>query len=81
VLATGPAAAWRRLAPWRALLIGGVLGLVEPMVALLTTALIAAAVLPLFHSARWLAIALLQGVPGLVLGLVAVLIARSWRPA
>ena len=79
VLVTAPSAAWRRLRPVRVLIIGGGLGLVAPTTLVLITALIATAVLPLFHSARWLAVAILEGVPGIVLGLVAVLIARSWR--
>ena len=71
--------AWRRLSTRRVLVVAGVLGLTSPMTSLLGLALIVKAVLPLFHSAPWLAIWLSNGVPGLLLGLIAVLIASAWR--
>jgi hypothetical protein len=70
-------ATWRRLPVWRAARIAGVLGLVSPIVSLLLLAGIARPVVPLFHSAAWLAIGILQGGPGVVLGLVAIVIAYA----
>ncbi len=79
LIPTAASARWRRLTAGRAALISGALGLIAPLVALLVAALAAPAVLPLFRVARWLAVAILHGVPGLVLGAVAVLIAKASR--
>ena len=81
LIPTATSVTWRRLTVWRAVLISGALGLVAPLVALLVAALAAPAVLPLFRVARWLAVAILHGVPGVVLGLVAILIASVSRGA
>ena len=75
VIPAALSATWRRLAVRRAVLIAGGLGLTMPIVSIFVTVLIARAVLPLFRSAPWLAIGLLQGSPGVVLGLLAVAIA------
>ena len=75
---TALSATWRRLAVRRAVITAGVLGLLAPIMSLIVTALTARAILPLFHSAAWLAVALLHGLPGVALGLVAVLLARAW---
>ena len=77
LIPTALSATWRQLPPRRAAIIAGTLGLVSPIAALLLTAVIARAVLPLFHSVPWLAIGILQGGPGVVLGLVAVVIVQA----
>src|SRR5262249_60089347 len=73
LIPTALSATWRQLPARRGAVIAGVLGLVSPIAALLLTTLIAPAVLPLFHAAPSLAIGILQGGPGVVLGLVAAL--------
>jgi hypothetical protein len=73
-------ATWRRLPGWRAVIIAGGLGLVGPLVGLLVAALGAPALLPLFRSTPRLATVLFHGLPGIVLGLAAVLVASAWRP-
>jgi len=80
LVATAPSARWRGLAARRAAIIAGGLGLLAPLMALVVTALIARAMLPLFRSAPWLAIALFNGLPGVALGVIALAIARAWRP-
>jgi hypothetical protein len=80
LVTTALSATWRGLAPRRAALIAGVLGLLAPIVSLVVTALTARALLPLFHSAPWLAIGLFNGLPGVALGVIALAIARAWRP-
>lgn len=77
LIPTALSATWRQFPARRGAVIAGVLGLVSPIAALLLTAVIARAVLPLFHAAPWLAIGILQGGPGVVLGLVAVVIAYA----
>lgn len=72
---------WRRLAPRRAVSIAGALGLVAPIMALVVTAPSARLLPPLFRSAPWLAIAIFHGLPGIALGLVALVVVRTWRPA
>jgi hypothetical protein len=78
---TGLSAAWRGSPAMRVAIIAGTLGVTSPITSMLVLAAIAKAVLPLFHSAPWLATALLNGVPGLVLGLFAFGIARLWPVA
>ena len=80
LIASALSARWRRLPGWRAVIIGGGLGLVGPVVGLLVAALAAPALLPLFHSTPRLAAMLFHGLPGIVLGLAAVLVARTWPP-
>jgi len=80
LVTTALSATWRRFAPRRAAIIAGGLGLLAPIMSLVVTALIARALLPLFRSAPWLASALFNGLPGVALGLVALGIARAWRP-
>lgn len=75
---TALSAAWRRIRVSRAVIIAGALGLIAPAVTLLVTAIDAPLLLPLFRSVLWLATALFHGIPGLVLGGIAVLIARVW---
>src|SRR6185436_5522912 len=72
VIPTALSSTWRRL---RAAIIAGVLGLIGPIATLLVTAVDAPLLLPLFRSALWIATALFHGIPGVVLGLAAVLIA------
>jgi len=79
LIPTALSATWRRLATRRAVIIAGVLGLLSPIMSLVVTAMTARAILPLFHSAPWLAIALLHGLPGVALGLVALVFARAGR--
>jgi molybdate transport system substrate-binding protein len=81
LIPTASSAMWRRLAVSRAVLIAGALGLVAPVVSLLVAALSSPALLPLFRSAPWLATALFYGLPGVVLGAAALLVARTWRAA
>jgi hypothetical protein len=69
-------ATWRRLAVSRAIVIAGGLGLVAPIAGLFVMAPIAGALLPLFRSTVWLATALFHGLPGIVLGGMALLIVR-----
>lgn len=80
LIPTATSVTWRRLGAWRAVLISSALGLIAPLVALLVAALAAPAVLPLFRGAPWLAVAILHGVPGLLLGAVARLIASRSSP-
>lgn len=68
---------WRALAASSAAVIAGSLGLVGPLVVLAVAALGAAALLPLFHTVPWLATTLFHAVPGIVLGVAALLIARA----
>ena len=75
VIPTALSATWRGLSTQRAMIIAGAVGLAAPVASLAVVAAIARPLLPLFHSARWLAIALFNGLPGVALGLVAVLIA------
>jgi hypothetical protein len=78
---TALSATWRRLAARRAVSIAAVLGLLSPVAALLVIPVTARAILPLFHSAPWLAIGLFHGLPGVGLGVAALVIVRAWRPA
>jgi len=75
VIPTALSSTWRRLRVPRAAIIAGVLGLIGPIATLLVTAVDAPLLLPLFRSALWIATALFHGIPGVVLGLAAVLIA------
>lgn len=72
-------ASWRRLGAMRAVIVAGALGVLSPIAYYLVALVIAKPVLPLFHSAPWLATALLLGLPGVVLGGVAVAIAHVRR--
>jgi len=76
VIPTALSARWRQLRVSRAAVIAGILGLIGPVAMLFVSALYAPLLLPLFRSVLWLATALFHGIPGLVLGLLAVLIAR-----
>jgi hypothetical protein len=80
VIPTALSARWRQLRLSHAVIIAGALGLIGPAVTLLVTALDAPLLLQLFRSALWIATALFHGIPGLVLGSAAVLIARIGRP-
>ena len=70
--------AWRRWSTKRAVITAAVLGFTSPITSLLGLALIVNLVLPMFHSAQWLATGLSSGVPGLFLGLFAIGIAAIW---
>jgi len=71
---------WRRLAPKRGVLIAAVLSVMSPVALALVLAVSARAVLPLFHTAPWAAVGVQFGLPGVLLGMAAVLIARMQRP-
>lgn len=77
-LSTGVTSTWRVSPVMRVVIISAALGLTSPITSMLVLAVIVRAVLPLFHSAPWLAVALSNGVPGLVLGVFAFGIARLW---
>jgi hypothetical protein len=79
LIPTAASATWRRLAPKRGVVIAAGLSLMSPFAFLLALAVSARAVLPLFHTAPWAAVGLQYGLPGLVLGVAAVLIARMQR--
>lgn len=81
VIPTALSPAWRRWSTKRAVIIAAILGLTSPITSLLGLALIAQGVLPMFHSAPWLATGLSNGVPGLLLGLFAIGIAAIWPVA
>ena len=76
LIVTAAGASWRRLSVTRAAVIAGALGLFSPIGALLVAVVASPALLPLFRSAAWMAIALHYGLPGLALGALALLIAR-----
>jgi len=78
LLATGFSQAWRGLRTWRALLIAGALGLAEPVASFAVLAAGSSVLLPLFRSALWGALALAHGLPGLLLGVPAHLLARRF---
>jgi hypothetical protein len=52
-----------------------------PVVTLLVAPVIALPLLPLFRSAVWMGIVLFHGIPGMLLGGVAILFARRSSPA
>jgi hypothetical protein len=79
VIPTALSGRWRSLRVSRAAIIAGGLGLIGPVATLFVTAAYAPLLLPLFRSALWIATALFHGIPGVVLGSVAVLIARIGR--
>lgn len=70
--------AWRTWSTKRVVIAASVLGLTSPITSLLGLALIVKGVLPMFRWAPWLAAGLSSGIPGLLLGLVAIVIARTW---
>ena len=74
--ATVFSARWRGLGTWRAVTIAGALGLIAPVVTLFGVGLGPALMLPLFRWAPRVATVLFYLVPGLVLGVAALLIAR-----
>lgn len=76
LIVTAASASWRRLSVTRAAVIACALGLFSPIGALLVAVVTSPALLPLFRSAAWVAIALYYGVPGVALGAAALLIAR-----
>ena len=78
LLPTALSPAWRSWSTTRAVITAAALGLTSPITSLLGSALIVRWVLPMFHWAAWLATGLSSGVPGLLLGLVAIVIARMW---
>src|SRR5262245_47746557 len=69
-------ARWRGLGGRRVVVVAGALGLISPVVTLFGVGLGPALLLPLFRSAPRVATVLFYMVPGLVLGVAAVLIAR-----
>lgn len=75
---TALSAAWRTWSTKRVVITASVLGLTSPITSLLGLALIVKGVLPMFRWAPWLAVGLSSGIPGLLLGLVAIVIARAW---
>jgi hypothetical protein len=79
LIPTALSRSWRRLGALRAVVIAGLLGVVSPVAYDAVAALIAKPVLPLFHSAPWLATAILFGVPGFALGILGAMIARARR--
>lgn len=79
VIPTALSERWRQLRVRRAVTIAAILGLIAPFASLFVTALYAPLLLPLFKSALWLATALFHGLPGVVFGLAAVLIARMGK--
>jgi hypothetical protein len=81
LIPTAASATWRRLAPKRGVIIAAGLSLISPIALLLVLAVSAPAILPLFRQAPWVAIGLQYGLPGLMLGAAAVLIARTQRRA
>lgn len=78
LIPTAVSRAWQRWPTKRAVVTAAVLGLTSPITSLLGLALIVKWVLPMFQWAPGLATALSSGVPGLLLGLVAIVIARMW---
>src|SRR5262245_26799150 len=74
--ATVFSARWRGLSARRAVVIAGALGLIAPVMTLFGAGVGAVLMLPLFRAAPWVATVLFYLVPGLVLGIVALLIAR-----
>ena len=76
LVVTAVSASWRRLSVTRAAVIAGALGFFSPVGALLVAFVTAAALLPLFRSTAWVAIALHYGLPGVALGAAALVIAR-----
>ena len=76
---TALSAAWRRQSLSRVLIISALLGLVTPVVSMLVLVMTVRAILPLFHSAAWVAVALTTVPPALLLGLVAVWVSRRWK--
>jgi hypothetical protein len=75
LISTAFSQSWRRLRTWRALVIAGALGLAEPIASLAVLAAGSSVLLPLFRSALWGALALAHGLPGVLLGLPAHLLA------
>jgi hypothetical protein len=78
VIPTALSPAWRHWSTKGVLITAAILGLTSPITALLGLALIVRGTLPMFHWAPWLAAGLSSGVPGLLLGLFAIGIARIW---
>ena len=78
LLSTAFSQPWRHLRRWRALLIAGALGLAEPIAAFAVLAAGSTVLLPLFRSALWGALTLAHGLPGLLLGVPAHLLARRF---
>ena len=70
---------WRRIRVWRAVVIAGGLGLVSPWVSQATTALTMDDVMRIAEWAPWLSTPLLSGIPGVILGFAAPLIAKGWE--
>ena len=70
---------WRALAASRAAAIAASLGFVAPLVVLAVAAGGATVLLPLFRKVPWLATTLFHAVPGIVLGVAALLIAGASR--
>lgn len=75
------APSWRRLSAVRASAIAAGLGLMAPIAHFVGAALAAGVVLPLFRTAPWLAMAVYFGLPGVVLGVSALLLGRLWPGA
>jgi hypothetical protein len=81
LLGTAWSAAWRRLSTKRAVMIAGALGLAAPIANLVFAMVAAPILLPMLRSGHWLAVPFQYGFGGLVLGGIAVLIARAGRLA
>jgi len=79
LIPTAFSTSWRRMPTSRVMIAAGILGLLSPIATLLVLALTAKTVLPFFRTAPWLALVLTHGLPGVVLGAVAVLIATMWK--
>lgn len=72
-------AAWRQSPTKRVVMIALALGLTSPITATLVLATMVKWLLPMFRQTPWLAIVLSNGVPGLLLGLIAIFIAGAYR--
>ena len=78
---TALSAAWRHSPTKRVVMIAVALGLTSPITSTLVLAAMVKWLLPMFRWAPWLAIVLSNGVPGLLLGLIAIFIAGAYlRP-
>ena len=76
--ATAWSASWRGLPAMRASIIAGALGLVSPVVSLFVGAASSVVLLPLLRQGHWIGMALFYGLGGVVLGGVAVIVAKRW---
>ena len=70
---------WRQLAVRRAVIIGGTLGLISPVVSLFVAAFLTPLTLPLLRNGHWAGAILFYAPGGVVLGAVAIAIAYMKR--